>query len=76
MIVLVPGLFRNLLQPALAAVARGRWFDPPAAAVRRLVTAVFWLATAGVIACLSVLGLLVPRLAAVRQIAVAAAEFV
>ena len=36
-------------------------------------TAVFWLGSAGVIVCLAIFGLLVPRLAAVRRIALAAA---
>jgi hypothetical protein len=47
--------------------------NPPPSAIRWLVTAVFWLGSVGVIVCLIVLGLLVPRLAAVRRIAVAAA---
>ena len=46
--------------------------NPPPEAIRWLVTSVFWLGSAGVIACLAVLALLVPRLAAVRRIAVAA----
>jgi uncharacterized protein (TIRG00374 family) len=46
--------------------------NPPPAAIRWLVTAVFWLGSAGVIACLAIFGLLVPRLAAVRRIALAA----
>jgi hypothetical protein len=45
--------------------------NPPPEAIRWLVTSVFWLGSAGVIACLAVLALLVPRLAAVRRIAVA-----
>ena len=47
--------------------------NPPPSAIRWLVTAVFWLGSVGVIVCLVALGLLVPRLAAVRRIAVAAA---
>jgi uncharacterized protein (TIRG00374 family) len=47
--------------------------NPPPTAIRWLVTAAFWLGSVGVIACLAVVGLLVPRLVAVRQIAVAAA---
>jgi glycosyltransferase 2 family protein len=46
--------------------------NPPPPAIRWLVTAVFWLGSVGVIACLAIFGLLVPRLAAVRQIALAA----
>jgi glycosyltransferase 2 family protein len=46
--------------------------NPPPAAVRWLVTSVFWLGSVGVIALLVILGLLVPRLAAVRWAAVAA----
>jgi uncharacterized membrane protein YbhN (UPF0104 family) len=44
---------------------------PPPAAIGWLVTAMFWLGSAGVVAGLIVLGLLVPGLAAVRRIAVA-----
>jgi hypothetical protein len=47
--------------------------NPPPEAIRWLVTAVYWLGSAGVTGCLAVLGLLVPRLAAVRRVAVAAA---
>ena len=46
--------------------------NPPPEAIRWLVTSVFWLGSAGVIALLVILGLLVPRLAAVRWTAVAA----
>ena len=46
--------------------------NPPPPAIRWLVTAVFWLGSAGVIAGLALFGLLVPRLAAVRRIALAA----
>jgi hypothetical protein len=42
--------------------------NPPPQAIRWLVTAVFWLGSAGVIACLIVFGLLVPRLAAVHWV--------
>ncbi len=45
---------------------------PPPAAIRWLVTSVFWLGSAGVIVLLVILGLLVPRLAAVRWTALAA----
>jgi uncharacterized protein (TIRG00374 family) len=47
--------------------------NPPPAAIRWLVTAMFWLGSVGTVVCLLALGLLVPRLAAVRWIAVAAA---
>jgi len=46
--------------------------NPPPAAIRWLVTSVFWLGSAGVIALLVILGLLVPGLAAIRWTAVAA----
>ena len=46
--------------------------NPPPAAISWLVTSVFWLGSAGVIVLLVILGLLVPRLAAVRWTAVAA----
>jgi uncharacterized protein (TIRG00374 family) len=46
---------------------------PPPTAIRWLVTAAFWLGSAGVVCCLAAVALLVPRLAAVRRIAVAAA---
>jgi uncharacterized protein (TIRG00374 family) len=46
---------------------------PPPAAISWLVTSVFWLGSAGVIALLVVVGLLVPRLTAVRWTAVAGA---
>src|SRR5580704_5567723 len=49
------------------------FLNPPPAAIRWLVTAAFWLGSAGVIICLAALGVLVPRLAAVRRIALAAA---
>jgi len=44
---------------------------PPPAAISWLVTSVFWLGSAGVIVLLVVVGLLVPRLTAVRWTAVA-----
>jgi hypothetical protein len=44
---------------------------PPPAAISWLVTSVFWLGSAGVIALLVVIGLLVPRLTAIRWTAVA-----
>ncbi len=47
--------------------------NPPPTAIRWLVTTMFWLGSAGAIACLALVGLLVPRLAAVRRIAAAAA---
>jgi glycosyltransferase 2 family protein len=45
---------------------------PPPAAISWLVTLVFWLGSAGVIGLLVIVGLLVPRLAAVRWTALAA----
>jgi uncharacterized protein (TIRG00374 family) len=45
---------------------------PPPAAISWLVTSVFWLGSAGVIVLLVIVGLLVPRLAAVRWTALAA----
>ena len=49
-----------------------RVLHPPPAAISWLVTSVFWLGSAGVIVLLVVVGLLVPRLTAVRWTAVAA----
>jgi hypothetical protein len=49
-----------------------RAVHPPPAAISWLVTLVFWLGSAGVSVLLVVVGLLVPRLAAVRRAAVAA----
>jgi uncharacterized protein (TIRG00374 family) len=46
--------------------------NPPPQGIRWLVTSVFWLGSAGVIVLLVILGLLVPRLAAIRWTAVAA----
>ena len=46
--------------------------NPPPTAIRWLVTSVFWLGSAGVIVLLIIFGLLVPRLAAVRWMALAA----
>src|SRR6201995_5413016 len=48
-----------------------RAVHPPPAAISWLVTSVFWLGSAGVIVLVVVLGLLVPRLTAVRWTAVA-----
>jgi uncharacterized membrane protein YbhN (UPF0104 family) len=45
--------------------------NPPPTAIRWLVTTMFWIGSAGVVAGLAVLALLVPRLAAVRRVAVA-----
>ena len=49
-----------------------RAVHPPPAAISWLVTSVFWLGSAGVIVLLAIVGLLVPRLTAVRWMAVAA----
>ena len=49
-----------------------RAVHPPPAAISWLVTLVFWLGSAGVSVLLAVVGLLVPRLTAVRRAAVAA----
>src|SRR5262249_8669347 len=46
--------------------------NPPPEGISWLVTSVFWLGSVGVVVLLVVLGLLVPRLAAVRWAAVAA----
>jgi glycosyltransferase 2 family protein len=46
--------------------------NPPPAAISWLVTSFFWLGSAGVVVLLAILGLLVPRLTAVRRTAVAA----
>src|SRR6516225_9446768 len=49
-----------------------RALHPPPAAISWLVTSVFWLGSAGVVVLLAIVGLVVPRLTAVRHIAVAA----
>jgi len=49
-----------------------RFMHPPPAAISWLVTSVFWLGSAGVIGLLVIVGLLVPRLTAIRWTAVAA----
>ena len=49
-----------------------RLMHPPPAAISWLVTSVFWIGSAGVIALLVIVGLLVPRLTAIRWTAVAA----
>jgi glycosyltransferase 2 family protein len=54
-----------------AELAIAHAVNPPPDAMRWLVTSVFWLGSAGVILALSVLGLLVPRLTAVRWIVLA-----
>ena len=54
-----------------AELAVVRALNPPPATISWLVTAMFWLGSAGVVAGLAVLGLLVPRLAAVRRMALA-----
>src|SRR5215469_4124894 len=56
-----------------AELAIVRALNPPPAAISWLVTSVFWLGSAGVVALLALVGLLVPRLTAVRHIAAAAA---
>ena len=48
-----------------------RAVHPPPAAISWLVTTVFWLGSAGVVVLLVIVGLLVPRLTAVRWMAVA-----
>ena len=48
-----------------------RVLNPPPAAISWLVTSVFWLGSAGMTGLLVIAGLLVPRLTAVRRIAVA-----
>ena len=50
-----------------------RALHPPPEAISWLVTTVFWLGSAGVIALLVIVGLLVPRLTAVRWMALAGA---
>lgn len=54
-----------------AEIAIVHALNPPPAAISWLVTALFWLGSVGVVAGLAVLALLVPRLAAIRRIAVA-----
>ena len=48
-----------------------RALHPPPAAISWLVTSLFWLGSAGVVVLLAIVGLLVPRLIAVRHIAAA-----
>jgi hypothetical protein len=48
-----------------------RALNPPPNAISWLVTSVFWLGSAGVIALLVVVGLLIPRLHAIRWVALA-----
>ena len=48
-----------------------RALHPPPAAISWLVTSLFWLGSAGVVVLLAIVGLLVPRLIAVRYIAAA-----
>jgi len=55
-----------------AELRLAHFLNPPPEAISWLVTTVFWLGSVGVIALLAVLGLLVPRLVAVRWTAVAA----
>ena len=50
-----------------------RALHPPPAAISWLVTSAFWLGSAGVVALLAIVGLLVPRLTAVRHAAAAGA---
>jgi glycosyltransferase 2 family protein len=54
-----------------AELAIVRAVHPPPAAISWLVTSAFWLGSAGVIVLLAIVGLLVPRLTAVRWAAVA-----
>ncbi|HEX3190090.1 MAG TPA: flippase-like domain-containing protein [Streptosporangiaceae bacterium] len=54
-----------------AELAIVRALHPPPAAISWLVTSAFWLGSAGVIVLLAIVGLLVPRLTAVRWAAVA-----
>ncbi len=54
-----------------AELALVHFLNPPPDGVRWLVTTLFWVGSAGVVAGLVVLALLVPRLAAVRRIIVA-----
>ncbi|HXP57170.1 MAG TPA: hypothetical protein VN847_19545, partial [Streptosporangiaceae bacterium] len=46
--------------------------NPPPTPIRWLVTSVFWLGSAGVVVLMALAGLLVPRLAAIRSVAIAA----
>jgi glycosyltransferase 2 family protein len=55
-----------------AELAIVRALHPPPAAISWLVTSVFWIGSAGVVALLALVGLLVPRLTVVRHTAVAA----
>ncbi|MBO0816639.1 MAG: hypothetical protein J2P30_16050, partial [Actinobacteria bacterium] len=55
-----------------AELKLAQFLNPAPEAISWLVTSVFWLGSVGVIVLLAVLGLLVPRLVAVRRTAVAA----
>jgi len=48
-----------------------RALNPPPTAISWLVTSLFWLGSAGVVVLLAIVGLLIPRLTAVRHIATA-----
>ena len=67
MLVSIPVMRAN----SAAELAIVRAVYPPPAAISWLVTSVFWLGSAGVIALLVIVGLLVPRLTAIRWTAVA-----
>ena len=60
------------LLPHAAELKVARFLNPPPEAISWLVTSVFWLGSVGVVVLLAILGLLVPRLVAVRWTAVAA----
>jgi len=71
--VIVVAVSIPVMQANSAAELRlAHFLNPPPEAISWLVTTVFWLGSVGVIALLAVLGLLVPRLVAVRWTAVAA----
>jgi uncharacterized protein (TIRG00374 family) len=71
--VLVVAVSIPVMQANSAAELKlAHFLNPPPEAISWLVTTVFWLGSVGVIALLAILGLLVPRLIAVRWTAVAA----
>ena len=71
--VIVVAVSIPVMQANSAAELRlAHFLNPPPEAISWLVTTVFWLGSVGVIVLLAVLGLLVPRLVAVRWTAVAA----
>ena len=70
-IVIVAASIPVMRANSAAEIAIVHALHPPPAAISWLVTTMFWLGSAGVVLVLAVLALLVPRLAAARQVVVA-----